>query len=100
MSFTKAIELHFPVLFIVHKNEKGNIFGQNDRKNYLYLYNRPASVAQSEVHLTGDQVTGHIHSVPSTDMRRAFVSFWQKNVHKYWLNAFEDLACPGKCVAR
>ena len=25
------------------------------------------------------------HSLPSTDSRRAVVSFWQKNVHKYWL---------------
>ena len=26
------------------------------------------------------------HSLPSADSRRAVVSFWQKNVHKYWLN--------------
>ena len=28
------------------------------------------------------------HSLPSADSRRASVSFWQKNVHKYWLTAF------------
>ena len=25
---------------------------------------------------------------PSADSRRAVVSFWQKNVHKYWLTAW------------
>ena len=25
------------------------------------------------------------HSLPSADSGRAVVSFWQKNVHKYWL---------------
>ena len=27
------------------------------------------------------------HSLPSTDSRKAVVSFWWKNVHKYWLTA-------------
>ena len=27
------------------------------------------------------------YSLPSADSRRAVVSFWQKNVHKYWLTA-------------
>ena len=27
------------------------------------------------------------HSLPSTDSRRAVVSYWQKYVHKYWLTA-------------
>ena len=31
-----------------------------------------------EVHFFG-------HSLPSVDLRRAVVSYWQKYVHKYWL---------------
>ena len=27
------------------------------------------------------------HSLPSSDSRKAVVSFWWKNVHKYWLTA-------------
>ena len=27
------------------------------------------------------------HRLPSTDARRTVVSFWQKNMHKYWLTA-------------
>ena len=27
------------------------------------------------------------HSLPSSDSRRAVVSFWRNNVHKYWLTA-------------
>ena len=27
------------------------------------------------------------HSPPSADSSRAVVSFWRKNVHKYWLTA-------------
>ena len=67
----------------------------------------PALVAQSDVCPTGDQeVTGVILNgsgnilswrlimlyflqsfFPSADSRKAVVSIWQKNVHKYWLNA-------------
>ena len=53
-----------------------------------------ASVAQLDAYPTGE-VTGLIfdwswnifysHSFPSTDSRRAVVSSWRKNVHKYWL---------------
>ena len=66
-----------------------------------------ASVAQSDVRPADDQEnTGLIyagycnilswrliwnifwgHSFPSADSRRAVVSFWWKNVHKYWLTA-------------
>ena len=62
-------------------------------------------MAQSDARSTGDQeVAGSIrvrkHSFveidheyflrifsASADLRRAVVSFWQKNVHKYWLSA-------------
>ena len=64
-----------------------------------------ASVAQLNVHPTGDQEVAdsipagsgtffrgdwswnivYGHSLPSADSRRAVVSFWRKNVHKYWL---------------
>ena len=63
-------------------------------------------MAHLDVHLTGDgEVTDLISagssnillwrlimkyflwSFPSTDSRRAVVSFWRKNVHKYWLTA-------------
>ena len=30
------------------------------------------------------------HSVFSAKLRRAVVSFWQKNVHKYLVNSLED----------
>ena len=62
-------------------------------------------MAWLDAHLAGDQevadsipaVSGKIlllrwswnifycHSSPSADSRRAVVSFWQKNAHKYWL---------------
>ena len=55
-------------------------------------------MAQLDGHLTGEQeFMGMIlagsreidhfygHSLPSTDSRRAVVSFWQKNVQKSWL---------------
>ena len=58
----------------------------------------PASVAQLDARLTGDQevagfdprrgwqhsfveIDHEIFSLPSTDLRRAVVSFWRKNVH-------------------
>ena len=58
------------------------------------------SVPQSDAHLTGDQqvmdsilrqvrqhsfveIAHDAHSLPSVDPRRAIVSFWWKNVHKY-----------------
>ena len=64
-------------------------------------------MAQSDARPTGDQevqgsisaMSGNIFFVeidheifsmvilPYADSRRAFVSFWQKNVHKYWLIA-------------
>ena len=67
----------------------------------------PASVAQSDAYLIGDQeVVGSIPSgsgniillklimeyflwsfSPSAVSRRAFVIFWQKTLHKYWLTA-------------
>ena len=63
----------------------------------------PASLAQSDARPTGDQKDAgsipvgfgntvhedisHGHSVPSAGSRRAVVSFWQKNVHKYWFMA-------------
>ena len=28
------------------------------------------------------------HTLPSADSRRAVVSVWQKNVHKYWFNTY------------
>ena len=41
------------------------------------------------------------HSLPSADSRRAVFSFWQKNVHKYWLTAqrtkpAQEKVCLGK----
>ena len=65
----------------------------------------PASVAQLDTHPSDNQVKGSIPtgsgkilfleinyeivstviSLPSTDSRRAVVSFWRKNVYKYWL---------------
>ena len=62
------------------------------------MFRQPASVAQLDAHLTGDQeVMGSTpadvfrgdwswnifygHSLPSADSRRAVVSFWQENVH-------------------
>ena len=67
-----------------------------------------ASVAQSDVRLTGGQeYVGSIstassnihcgdwswnifcgHSLASTDSRRAVVNVWRKNVHKYWLTSY------------
>ena len=60
-----------------------------------------SSMAQSDVRLTGDQLAGLIPSrsgnilswgliifsmvIFSPTDSRAVVSFWQKNVHKYWL---------------
>ena len=69
---------------------------------------KPPSMAQSDVHPTGDQeVMGSIPTSSGnilllrlimkyflrsfssfTDSRRAVVSFWRKNVHKYWLTAW------------
>ena len=34
-----------------------------------------------------DHVIFSSHFLPSSDLRRAIVSFWQKNAHKYWLSA-------------
>ena len=68
---------------------------------------KPASVAQFDAHSTGDQEAAGLiptwsasfssgdwswkifygHSLPPADSRRADVSFWLKNVHKYWLTA-------------
>ena len=39
--------------------------------------------------------TSYGHSFPSTDSRRAIVSFWWKNMHKYCLTT-QDKTCPGK----
>ena len=39
------------------------------------------------------------HSVPSADSRRAFFSFWRKNVHKHWLTAQRTKPYK-KCVIR
>ena len=62
----------------------------------------PPSVAQLDLHPTGDQEVGvgflpgpatffhgdwnifYGHSLHSADWRRANASFWQKKVHKYW----------------
>ena len=67
---------------------------------FYYPVNMPASVAQLDARLTGDQEgTGStpaevgdilswrlimkyfLRSFPSTDSRRAVVSFWRKNMH-------------------
>ena len=83
------------------------IFWKNKKSIYICLLLKIiSSVAQSNAHPTGDQevpglaphrVRQHFiveidheifiygHSLPSTDSRRAVVSFWGKNVHKYWL---------------
>ena len=65
----------------------------------LYQEKRePASVVQSDASSTGDkEVAGRFppglakffrgHSLPYADSRKAVVSFWRKNVHKYWLIA-------------
>ena len=34
------------------------------------------------------------HSLPSSDSRKAVVSFWWKSVHKILVNRLEDYACP------
>ena len=63
----------------------------------------PALVAQSDMRSTDDQegvgsIPGNILSIyhemfsvfllsPTADSRRAFGSFWRKNVHRYWLTA-------------
>ena len=36
------------------------------------------------------------HSLSSADSRRAAVSFWRKNVHKYWLIALRTKPVQGK----
>ena len=68
----------------------------------------PASVAQSDVYPTGEQEVagpplGPVrlimkyflrHSLPSANSRGAVVSFWQKNVHKYWFTV------RGLCLSR
>ena len=90
----------------------------------LSLWHRTASVAQSDARPTGDrEFTGssppgpatlirgdwswdifYGHSLPSTDSRRAVVSFWRKNVYKYWLAAqrtkpLQEKVCLNKLVA-
>ena len=46
---------------------------------------RATSVAQSDVRPSGDIF--YSHSLPSTTSRRVVVSFWQKNVNKYWFTS-------------
>ena len=42
----------------------------------------PASVAQLDARLTGDQEVDHeIFSLPSADSRLAAINFWRKNVY-------------------
>ena len=80
---------------------------QNLKLFNLFTPSLPALVALSDAHPTDDQeVAGLIpagssdilswrlimkyflqHSPPSAGSRTASVSFWQKNVHKYWLTA-------------
>ena len=31
------------------------------------------------------------HSLPSADLRRAVVNFWQKNAHKFWSEAYNSI---------
>ena len=38
-------------------------------------------MAESDAHLTGDQEVACLIPTESVDSRRAFVSFWQKNMH-------------------
>ena len=39
------------------------------------------------------------HSHPSTDSNRAVISFWLKNMHKYWLTALRP-NLPRESVVR
>ena len=81
------------------------MFGWKKKSPYLEQSGVPASMTQSDVHLTDDQeVLGsnplesgnilslrlimknfHDHSLPFAESRRVVVSFWWKNIHKYWL---------------
>ena len=72
--------------------------------------NLPASVACPAARLTSGQGIGgsiscpvtffcgdwswtvfYGHSLPSADLRRAVVSFWQKNAHKFWSEAYNSI---------
>ena len=55
-----------------------NLFSGENKK---YIFQYVTSVAQSDTHSTGDQVACLIPT------GWAVVSYWQKNVHKYWLTA-------------
>ena len=60
---------------------------------FVHSFGASLSLAQLDACLTGDprhvwkhsfMEIDHGHSLPSAYSRRAVVSFWQKNVHKYW----------------
>ena len=114
------IMLHFSLSPFYHLDRIDNF--ERDIKHHIIIHfgevsfwKEQASVAQSDEQLTGDQeVTGLIlvwsatsfredwswsifccHS--SIDSRRAFVSFWWEDVHKYWLTAYcRGLSLPRK----
>ena len=39
-------------------------------------------------------------SLPFHNSRKAFVSFWHKNVHKYWLTTLRTKPAQEKCVGK
>ena len=83
----------------LHKTcpRRGFSYGRVEKIILKLLNTQPALVARSDSH---QEIQGfdtpvlatlrliikkffYSHSFPSADSRRAFVSFWQKNVHKY-----------------
>ena len=69
--------------------------------------NKPGHVAQSVGHLTRkSEVPGsiacwpHTFVFPSTDSRRAVVSYWRKYVQEVLVNRLGGLSLPRKNVVR
>ena len=71
------------------------------------MRNEPGRLAQSAGHLTRSQrswvrylVWPHTFVSPSTDSRRAVVSYWRKYVHEVLVNHLGGLSLPRKSVVR
>ena len=60
----------------------------------------PGRVAQSVGHRTRITFWPHTFVSPSSDSRRAVVSYWRKYVHEVLVNRLGGLSLPRKSVVR